>query len=103
MAQTQVTWRWPQFSPLYATVGPDELSTFGALLENSNSIELKLYWYPNNLQKTIPPNEPTRLEFKAVSDSAASNPLIIQISWDGIWVEGEAEMRTHCIVEEIRT
>jgi hypothetical protein len=95
---TQVMWSFPQFKPLYATVGPDELSTFGCLLENSNSFELQLYWYPNNLKNKIFPNEPTRLLFKAVSDTAESNSLICEIAWDGIWVEGRAEMKNHLVV-----
>lgn len=93
-------WRWPQLSPLYATVGPNEQSTFGFLLENANSFELQLYWYPNNLKNTIPSNEPTRLTFKAVSDTTESGPFNIEVAWDGIWVEGRAEMKNHLVVKE---
>jgi hypothetical protein len=98
---TQVTWRWPQWSPLYATIGPEELSTFGSLLENSN-FELQLYWYPNNLQRAIAPNDPTRFQFKAVSDIAESEPLAVEVAWDGQWAEGSAEIRQHLIVKEIK-
>ena len=98
---TQVMWRWPQFSPLYTTVGPEELSTFGFLLEDADSFELQLYWRPNNLQCNIPSNEATRLKFKAVSDTAESKPLIIELAWDGIWVEGRDEMKDHLVVKEV--
>jgi hypothetical protein len=98
---TQVMWRWPQHTPLYVTVGPAELATFGFLLENANSFQLQLYSYPNNLQRTIPPREPTRLKFLAVSDTAESKPLIIEVAWDGVWVEGRDEMRDHLVVNEI--
>lgn len=98
---TQVMWQWPQISPLYATIGPDERATFGCLLEDSNSIELRLYWYPNNLSKTIPSNEPTRIEFIAESDTTQSNILTIEIAWDGKWVEGSAEMQNHFVVKEV--
>lgn len=97
---TQVSWRWPQ-SPPYATIGPDEWSTFGSLLENSN-FELKLYWYPNNLQPLIVSNDPTRLQFKAVSDIAESAPLTIEVVWDGQWVEGVTEIQQHLVVKEIK-
>jgi hypothetical protein len=98
---TQVMWRWPQFSPLYTTVGPEEISTFGSLLENATSFELQLYWCPNNLQSTIPSKEPTRLTFKAVSDTGESKPLIIDVAWDGIWAEGREEMKDHLVVKEV--
>jgi hypothetical protein len=98
---TQVMWRWPQISPLYATVGPDELSTFGYLLENSHSFELNLYWYPNNLKRKILQNEPTRLVFKAVSDTAESKSITLEVAWDGIWLDGSAEMKNHLIIKEV--
>jgi hypothetical protein len=98
---TQVMWQWPQISPQYATIGPPEFSTFRALLENSNQIELKMYWFPNNLKRTIAPHDTTRLEFKVVSDTAESNTILIEIGWDGVWKEGRLEMQNHCIVKEI--
>lgn len=98
---TQVMWRWPQLSPHYTTVGPDEQSTFGYLLENANSFKLQLYWYPNNLKNNIPSNESTRLTFKAVSDTTESNPLNIEVAWDGIWAEGRAEMKNHLVIKEV--
>ncbi len=98
---TQVMWQWPNHMPLYATIGPPELSTFGALLSDSDKMELKMYWYPNNLKRSILPNDPTRLEFQAVSDTAISKPIIVEIAWDGNWETGRSEMQNHCIVKEI--
>ena len=98
---TQVMWQWSKHSPLFATIGPPEFATFGALLENSNAIELRMYWYPNNLKNIIKPNDPTRLEFTAVSDTAVSTPLTIEISWDGEWMKERSEMHNHCIVKEV--
>jgi len=98
---TQVMWQWPEISPLYATVGPDERATFGFILEDTTEFKLQLYWFPNNLDKVIPPNEPTRLIFKAVSDTAESNILIIEIAWDGKWLEGILEIQEHCILKEV--
>ncbi len=100
-APTQVMWQWPNISPLYATIGPPEIATFGALLEESYSIALKMYWYPNNLDRQILPNDPTRLDFKAVSDTNESNNLIVEISWDGEWNAGRLEMKTHCVVKQV--
>ena len=97
---TQVMWQWPRVTPLYLTIGPEQSATFGSLLSNSNAIELKFYWYPNNLEKVIKDNDQTLLRFKAVSDTAESNTLNIEVAWDGEWVEGITEMNNHCIVRE---
>jgi hypothetical protein len=95
----QVMWRWPQHMPQYTIIGPDEHSTFACLREDSHSIQLRLYWIPLNLDPDIGPNDPTRLEFKAVSDTAESDTRTLEIAWDGQWVQGSTEMSNHMIVK----
>lgn len=98
---TQVTWRWPDMMPLYATVGHDESATFGFLREDNSAFQLSMVFYPNNLPKTIPANEPTRLVFQAVSDIAVSAPITVEVAWDGTWVAGLAEIRQHLMVKVV--
>ncbi len=96
-----VTWKWPNITPAYTTIGPDEMATFGFVVEDAKWFALQLYWCPNNLEPAFPPNEPIRLKFKAVSDSEESNTLTVQVAWDGMWSEGSKEMQQHLIVKEI--
>jgi hypothetical protein len=95
-----VTWRWPQITPFHTTVGPDEFSTFGHLLENSKGFVLTLIGPPNNLQPLIPPNDPTRLVYKAVSDTAESNPISIEMVWNGQWDADSAKMENNLTIHE---
>jgi hypothetical protein len=60
-----------------------------------------LYWTPKNIQSTIGQNDPTRLQFKAVSDTAESNILTVEVSWDGVWVEDKKEIKKHLIVKPV--
>ncbi len=99
-APVHVTWKWPKITPPYATIGPDEMSTFGFVIEDSDKFTLQLYWCPNNLNPAFLPNEPIRLSFKAVSDTVESNLLTVEVTWDGKWVEGSNEMQEHLIVKE---
>ena len=98
-----VTWRWPDIVPPYTTVGPKQQSTFGYVVEGEQHFCLQLYWHPNNLDPKLPAKEPFRLEFKAVSDVAESNVLLIEIAWDGQWKEGNEEMQKHLTIKEINT
>jgi len=82
------------------TIGPKVNATFLAALQGDGVIVLCMYSYPNNLTPTIMPNDPTRLYFKAVSDIDESNEIIIDIVWDGKWVEGRTEMAEHLIVKQ---
>jgi hypothetical protein len=98
---TQVMWRWPAIMPLYATVGPEERATFGFLLQGSQAFGLQVYYPPNNLQTDVLMGEPTRLEFRAVSDTVQSGVLTIEVAWDGTWGEGRAEMEGHLVVKQV--
>jgi hypothetical protein len=100
-APVHVTWKWPNITPPYTTIGPDEMSTFGFLVEGSPTFDLQLYWCPNNLVPHFPPNDPLRLIFKAVSDTVESDTLTVQVAWDGKWEEGSNEMQQHLIVKAI--
>jgi hypothetical protein len=99
-APVQVMWRWPNVTPQYTTIGPDEISTFGFIVEDSTEFALQLYWCPNNLIPKFPPNEPVRLSFKAASDMAESNILTVEIAWDGKWEDDDNEMLQHMKVKE---
>jgi hypothetical protein len=100
-APVNVTWKWPTITPAYATIGPDEMATFGFIIEGASRFELQLYWRPNNLDPTFPPNEPVQLSFKAVSDTVESNSLTVQVAWDGKWEEGTVEMQGHLTINEV--
>ena len=97
----QVMWRWPDYIPQFTTIGPDEYSAFACIVEGDKALQLRLYWYPNNLTPFIPPREITRLQFKAVSDIAESNVLTIEIAWDGQWEQGSTEMARHMIIKKV--
>ncbi len=98
---TQVLWQWPDIMPMSSNFGPSGLNaTFAAVLQDTGVIELRMYWFPNNLPRKIEPNDPTRLCFKAVSDMAESNEVTIEIAWDGQWFEGRAEMAEHLIIRQ---
>jgi hypothetical protein len=98
---TQVLWQWPNIMPMFLTLGRSEVNaTFAAVLQDTGVIELRMYWYPNNLSKNIEPNDPARLCFKAVSDMVESNEITIEIAWDGQWFEGRAEMAEHLIIRQ---
>jgi len=98
----QVMWRCSNDTPRFTTIGPDEYSTFACIVEGKKALELRLYWYPNNLTASIPPHEITRLQFRAVSDIAESNVLTIEVGWDGHWEQGSTEMARHLIIKEVK-
>ena len=56
--------------------------------------------YPKHICKDKVKNDQALLQFQAVSDTAESNVLDVEVACDGKWVEGSTEMSNHCIVKE---
>lgn len=98
----QVTWRWPDQMPQFATVGQPATATFGFLREGEDAFELSMVFYPNNLDPAIAANTPTRLVFRAVSDTSESDELIVEVAWDGGWAEERSDMDDHLKVTSVR-
>lgn len=94
-APLQVSWRWPERTPQFTTVGPDEFVTYAGIAQGDSEVHLQLPWCPNNLDPKVSPNQPTRLTFRAVSDSASSALLTVELLWDGVWDDDGAEMARH--------
>ena len=95
----QVSWRWPQRTPPLITVGAEEVASFLFLMRPDAFLQLQLPWCPNNLDRRIPPDQPTRLVFQAVSDTAVSNVLTVDVKWDGEWSEEASQMAQHLVVQ----
>jgi len=98
----QMVWGWPEFTPQYLTIGPEERATFGFVLEGTDAFQLRLSLYPNNLPSTIPAGEPTRLEFKAVADTVQTSPMVVQVEWNGKWTGNPAEMRENLVLRHVQ-
>ena len=58
---------------------------------------------PNNVDSKVIANQKIRVQAIAVSDETESNPLTVEITWDGTWTEDAKEMRKHMVVKEINT
>jgi len=87
--------------PQFATVGQPTAATFGCLTEGQDAFELSMVLYPNNLHREIVANNPTRLVFRAVSDTSESDELIVEVAWDGVWTEARSEIGDHLKVQAV--
>jgi hypothetical protein len=64
--------------------------------------DLGTKFIPNNLDPIIKPNVRTRIHLSAFGDNAESNTLILEISWNGKWEDGDKEMEKNLIIKEIK-
>jgi hypothetical protein len=98
----QLIWQHGHSMPQYPTVGPSLNCDLGCLLKDGG-FNLSLQFVPNNVDPNVLANQKMQVQAIAVSDETESNPLTVEIAWDGTWTEVAKEMRKHMVVKEINT
>ncbi len=98
----QLHWQFPGSSPQFPDVGPDHTCDLGSVV-SPTGFTPALYITPNNFQGTVGARERIRLEIRALADNAESEPLFLDISWDGLWSEDTVTMRRHLVVRSVNS
>jgi hypothetical protein len=96
----QLTWQHPELHPLFPTIGPDDICDLGNL-QKGRVFTLSPYLIPNNFQGSLPSAGKIRVEVVAAADDAESNPLLIEIAWDGEWSDDTATLSKHLVVKQV--
>jgi len=96
----QLMWRFSHFHTLFSNVGPDDYCDLGSIYQNGD-FTLTPFVFPGNFEGTLKANQKMRVMVQAHADNAESEPLSIEISWDGIWKDGDLEMSQHLVVKKM--
>lgn len=57
---------------------------------------------PGNIDADIRANDRVRIKVIAVTEYGSSEPVTIEVNWDGIWEDGDREMSEHLVISELR-
>jgi len=98
----QLQWQFAQSSPQYPVIGPDHTCDLGHL-ESDSGFSLSTYVTPNNFQGIIRGDQRMRVEIRGLADNGESEPLLLEIAWDGGWSDDTVEMRRHLIVKTVKS
>ena len=96
----QLMWRLSHFHTLFSNVGPDDICDLGNIFRGGD-FKLTPFVFPGNFEGTLKANQKMRVMVQAHADNAESQPLSIEISWNGIWKDGDFEMSQHLVVKKI--
>lgn len=100
----QLTWAFPTFHELLPTIaGAPDTCDFVALDERSGQLRLSLYILPNNFRGFIKGGQAMRATLVAAAHNAKSEPLVLEVSWDGQWSADLEEMQRHLVIKEVTT
>lgn len=91
--------RW-QFGMAPSFIGHPRICDLGAVVEGG-AFQLTTLFVPNNLLAGLEGLGQLRVHLVALADNAESCPYVIDISWDGIWVDGTSEFAAHLVVKEV--
>ncbi len=94
----QLTWQFPQFHVRFSFIGPDDISDLGRIIKGKQ-FTVTPYVVPNNFHGYVGPNQRVKVEVIAVADNGQSEPVLIEIAWDGDWTDDSTEMGSHLVVK----
>ena len=103
IAPFQLTWAFPEFHELFPTVADPhhpEICDLGYLDERARQFKLSTYIQASTFPGWIASGEAMRVTLVASAHNGQSEPLVVEISWDGVWPENLDEMQKHLVVNE---
>ena len=93
----QLMWRFAKYHPQYCVLGPSEICDLGYV--NEKQFVFTTFVDQNHcFLGTIQPKQRARIELMAFADNAESQPLYLDISWDGAWSEDTLRMANHLVI-----
>lgn len=97
----QLTWAFPTFHELFPTIADSDTCDFGAVDEHSGRFRLSTYITPNNFRGYIAAGEAMRVTLVASAHNGNSEPLVLEVSWDGRWAAELDEMQRHLVIKPV--
>ena len=96
----QLKWQW--IVPQYPSLGAgEEICTFANLVQGEQFV-LSPYIVPNNFVGFLKANERMLIEVVVVSDTAESESLFLDLSWNGQWSEDTTAMLNNVVIKETK-
>jgi hypothetical protein len=101
----QLAWPYPNLPnhQQRPNIGPEYVCDLGHLEKKINEepvFMLQTYIKPDNFE-SLRPRQRMRLEIKAVGENAESEPLWLDIYWDGEWTDDSTSLADHFQIKEI--
>jgi hypothetical protein len=100
VGEVPIRWRNHEYVPKFRTIGTTVDCDFFRV-EKKGGLRLMPVFKPNNLD--VHWTEKCRFvaHLQARSNEVDSQIIQIDVSWDGSWEDGDAEMKKHVVIEEL--
>ena len=99
----QMCWSFMQFQESLPTIGSEAYVDIGYLSENNSSFVISLLATPGNFKGYVGRNDTVRYKFVAEAvNQIKSQPLFIEISWNGKFHFDKEEMVKHLVIKVVK-
>lgn len=86
-----------------ANISKEQIFDFGRVVEGSQIFAPVLYFYPNNFEGRIAPNQTARYILEAVADNVMKTTrIVIEVAWNGVWTDNLDVMSRHLTIREVQ-
>jgi hypothetical protein len=82
-------------------MGREVLCDIGYIKDDPHGFGIQGNPCPHGLDPWVRADQVVRLTVEAICDTARSKPCIIEISWNGKWDRGNAEMARHLVLHDV--
>ena len=97
--EPQLTWSPAEFHELFPTISDDDQCDLGFLDQNATEFRLATYVAPLHFPWSVAANQAIQVTIVAKAHNGRSEPLVVEVAWDGVWSSNLAEMKKHLIVK----
>lgn len=95
-------WQFGRFTAGLPLIGRDRICDLGRVAQGQD-FELTTVFRPHNFDPIVRSSEKMRVHAAAIGDNGESPPLVVEIAWDGHWIEGAKEMQRHLVIKEVES
>jgi hypothetical protein len=95
-----LAWTPSELRDFQRTIFNTEICDLGFLVEGADRFRLSTVIHPSNFQTDVVAKDALRLRIQASGQNAVSQPLFLEIAWDGTWVADGGVMQKHLVVKK---
>lgn len=97
----QLLWRFSKYHTQFATIGHEEICDLGHITEKEFTFTTLVM--PKDFLGNIESGQKARIELMAIADNAKSDPIYLEIAWNGNWSDDTIKMKNNLVIKEIKS
>ncbi len=95
-----LVWQYSAYYVGQSNIGRERHCDLGFIGESQDFV-ITTQFSPEGLDPKLKSRQRMRVHVVAVADNAKSQPLVLELAWDGVWNDGSDEMAKHFSIKPV--